>query len=120
MLPVVFSQNFNLAAQVIIGATNKLKFADISVLLHVLAQYLGPTLVVTLDDFEQASFIVGLQILVHDDRSTLVVRAHNPSINTTASVLFEFAPAKNCIAAVFKETFAFMWAVNHLLETINS
>ena len=66
VLHIVFSQNFNLASEVVIGTLNELVFASVFVLLMTLAQNASPTLIVALDDLEQASLIMRNQIFVHD------------------------------------------------------
>ena len=56
-------------------------------LLHVLAQDLDTAFIIALNDLEQASFVMRLEIFKHDHGSAFVVRTHDPSIDTAHSVL---------------------------------
>ena len=67
MLAVVFSKDFNFTSKVIVWAPDQLILADITMLLYILAHDPCATLVVTLDYFEEAALVMGLQILEHDD-----------------------------------------------------
>ena len=66
VLPVVFSEDFNLAAEVVVGALYQLILAHIPVLLNILSEDFRAALVVALDDLKQTPLIVSLQILEHD------------------------------------------------------
>ena len=87
VLSVVLPQNLYLASEIVVRTSNKLVLTNVPVLLHVLAQDLGPAFIIALNDLEQASFVMRLEILEHDHGCALVVRAHDPSIDTAHSVL---------------------------------
>ena len=63
---------------------------------------------------------MSLEIFEHDNRCALVVRAHDPSIDTAHSVLLELSPFDNSIASVFEKALAFVRTVDHVLWTFNS
>ena len=67
MFSIVFSQNFNLAAEVIVRTADELILAYVPMLLYILPQDLYATLIVTFDNFKQTAFIMCLKVLEHDD-----------------------------------------------------
>ena len=118
MLAVVLAQNFNLAPEVIVGALDKLVLTHVLVLLNVLSEHLGAAFVIALDHFEEAALIMRLQILEHYHRRALVVGAHNPAEDAILKVLVKLTAPQLHLAAVLKEAFAFVWAVDHLLGAL--
>ena len=67
MFSIVFSQNFNLAAEVIVRTADELILAYVPMLLYILPQDLYATLIVTFDNFKQTALIMCLKVLEHDD-----------------------------------------------------
>lgn len=60
-------------------------------LLDVLAEDLRAALIIALDDLEQAPLVMRLQVLVHDHRRALGVRAHDSPVDAAEAMLFELA-----------------------------
>lgn len=102
MLPVVFSEDFNLAAEIIIGTPYQLVFALLFMLLYILSQYLGPTLIVTFNELKETSFVMSLQVFEHNHRCALVIRAHNSSIDTTELMVLKVLSFMNFTASIFE------------------
>ena len=71
-------------------------------LLHVLAQDLRATLVITLNNLEETSLIMRLQILEHYHRCALVIWAHDPPIDTGQSVLLQLTSSQHGITPILK------------------
>ena len=110
VLIVVLPHHLYFAAKLVIRALHQLEFTSLSVLLYVLSQGALAALVVTLDDFEEASFVVGGRVLADDDRLTTVVLAHDSSERAGCLVGVQLFPPEHCIAAFLKEAFALIWA----------
>lgn len=64
---VVFPEDLNLAAQVVVRTLYQLELTLLLVTLQVLPLYFLTAFVVTLDNLEQASLIMWVQVLVHYD-----------------------------------------------------
>ena len=90
VLSVVFAKNLNFASKIIIGALDKLVLTLVFMLLNVLSQHSRSAFVVALNDFKETSLVVGVQVLIHDDRCTLLVWTHNASKVATLLMLVEF------------------------------
>ena len=90
MLAVVFSQDLDLASKVVVWTLDKLILTDIFMLLYVLSQYPGATLVVAFDDFEKTSLVVSIQIFEHNQRGTLLIRTHDASENAVLLMVVKF------------------------------
>ena len=114
MLAVVFPQDFNLAAKVVVGALDQLVLTRVLVLLNVLTQDSSAALVITLNDFEQTPFIVQLQILVHDHRPTSLIWTHNPSEEAVCLVCLQVFSLESSTASIFKQALSLVWAVHYL------
>lgn len=67
MLLTCFAHDFNLAPQFIVWALNQLESANFFMLLNVLSYGPLATLVVALNDFKEATLIVGRAIFEDDD-----------------------------------------------------
>jgi hypothetical protein len=64
---VIFPQDLNLAAKVVIGALDQLKLADLSVPFEILSLDFASTFVVTFNDFAKAPVVMRLKVLVNND-----------------------------------------------------
>ena len=88
-------------------------------LLDVLSENTCSTLVVTVDNLEEASFIMSCQVLVHDDRATLLIWADDLPEQTALLVLLQIFTLDDGIATFFEETLSFVRAVKFLETTLN-
>ena len=78
----IFSQNFNLAAKLIVRTLDQLEFALVFVGLNIGSQSAGSTFILALDYLEQTPLIVSLAILVHQHRHTLLILANYSTVAT--------------------------------------
>lgn len=71
--------------------------------LHILPLYFVPTLIIALYHFKQASFIMSMQIFVHNDRVTFLIRATDFPVVTHKLMTFHFFPFQPYRASFFKQ-----------------
>ena len=90
MLAVVFSQDLDLAAKVVVWTLDKLVLTDVFMQLYVLSQYPGATLVVAFDYLEKTSLVVSIQIFEHNQRGTLLIGTHDSSENAVLLMVVKF------------------------------
>ena len=119
VLSVVFPEDLDLAAEIVVRAPDKLVLTLLLVLLNVLPKHPGTALVVALYNLEQAALVMRLQVLEHDHRGALLVWTDYLAEGAVLAVKLHVFATEHCTAAVFEKALAFVGAVYDLLRAVN-
>lgn len=86
---------------------------------QILALDLLATLVLTINNLVEATFIVSIQVFIDDDSCALLVRAVNSSKWADKFVRLHLFPLDSYLAAIFKEALTFVGAINNFKWAIH-
>ena len=120
VLAIVFAQNFNFAAEIVVWAPDQLILANVSMLLDVLAQNSRAALVVTFDNLEQTALIVSLQVFEHDDRGAFVVGADDTAEGAAHPVVIHVFATHNRATTIFEKALALVGAAAYLFRAVHT